>query len=83
MSNDKLLECQSRAYLGGLSTGSIVFAGLYFVQRFATKNLPFILGTSVVFAGASTYLVVKEKLKECDRSCNISRTDALAKFKDQ
>jgi len=88
MSDDKLIECQGRAYLGGLSTSAIVFASLYFVQSFATRkwrNISqlHILGTSVAFAGTCSYLVVKEKLIECERSCNISRTDGLAKFKNQ
>ena len=61
MSEDKLLECQSRAYLGGLSTCAITFGGLYFVQSFATRNwrsrsLPLIVGSSALFAGVSTYL---------------------------
>jgi len=88
MSEDKLLECQSRAYLGGLSTFAITFAGLYFVQSFASKNwrsrsLPLIVGSSALFAGVSTYLVVKDKLIECEKSCNVSRVDGIAKFKNQ
>jgi len=86
--DDKLIECQGRSTLYGLSTGAITFAACYFVQKRATKdwksrNLPFMIGTSLLLSGMSTYLVVKERLKECERTFNITRVDALAKYKNQ
>ena len=59
--DDKLIECQSRSALYGLSSGALVFCSLYFVQKRATKhwksrNLPLIIGTSFLLAGMSTYV---------------------------
>lgn len=88
--DDKMAECKSRAALYGLSTGSLVFSVFFLMQRFAMKDyrkkpnfLPKTIGTSLVFAGACTYLVVQEKLIECDRKFDVTRTDGLAKFKNQ
>ena len=60
---DKVAECKSRAMLYGLSTGSIVFATFFLVQKVIMKDmkksrnfLPFIIGTSFAFAGTSSYL---------------------------
>ena len=36
--DDKLIECQSRSALYGLSSGALVFCSLYFVQKRATKG---------------------------------------------
>jgi len=85
--DDKLIECQSRSALLGLSSGALVFCSLFFVQKRATKDLksrslPLIIGTSFILAGMSTYLVVKERMKDCEKMCNITRTDALAKYRN-
>ena len=36
--DDKVIECQSRSALYGLSSGALVFCSLYFVQKRATKG---------------------------------------------
>jgi len=83
---DKLSECKNRTYLYGLATGSITFAGCYFLQSYLAKrwrnsNKAYVLGTTTLAAGLATYLVVKDKLKECESSARLQRVDALAQFK--
>ena len=36
--DDKVIECQSRSALYGLSSGALVFCSLFFVQKRATKG---------------------------------------------
>lgn len=67
----KRVECVSRAYLSGLATFPIVFGGLFITQRTFAKKLlsPLILlSSSAIFAGTGTYMLVSNKLIECQKS---------------
>ena len=89
MSDDKLVECKGRAGLYGLAVGSITFAGVYFAQdlglrRMLNRNKNYkklFVINAALFAIPAAYISVDARLKECDRRHEVSRFDALAKFK--
>lgn len=74
-------ECKGRAGLYGLSTGSIVFAGVYFCQTAFIKKRVNNIILSSLFASASAYLTIKNHNYSCERSSDATRLDALSKFK--
>ena len=86
MGEDKLGECKGRAAGYGLATGSITFAGVYFAQDYGTRrmlnrNKKLFIINSALFAGLAAKIAVDARIKECDRRHEVSRFDALAKFR--
>ena len=76
-----LRECKNRCYLYGLSTGSITFAGLYFMQntvmkRMKLKSQPFILATTAIWSGLAAHFIIKDKTTECEQNWKQSRFNA-------
>ncbi len=80
-------ECYGRTYMYGLATGTVSFAAVYFLQKhfsrsWKNRKMSLIVATSAFFACFNGYLVASAKLKECDRTFDIMRKDALRKSTD-